>query len=1190
MGARSRKLRRGIGFVVVLLFLTILLVGNRDLYAQGQLVSASLAGTVFDHSGAAIPGATVTLSSVDRGFSQNFKTDSGGRYVFTLLQPGRYSLKVEQTGFQTYLQSGIIVAVGESARQDVTLEIGGVKEVLTVTSNVSPLQTSDANVSAEVNQKQVVELPLNIRNVFGLVQLNSSVNNSTQFQALGGGEAGVAGAEQNVGFFNFGGSRMGDTAILLDGVWDAMADILLPIYVPTVDDTQEFKIQSNSFTAQYGWSMGNVVNVISKGGTRGFHGDVYDFLRNDVLDANNFFNNATGIARPLFMRSQFGVTAGGPLYIPKLYQQRDKTFIFGEFEGLREGTPYSLLTTIPTTDFRQGNFSALLGGPIGTDCLGRNVLAGQLYNPFTTRKITSGLTDPVTGAQATCSGYIRDPFQGNIIPSSMFDKVANNILSNQGQNWPNPTSGGTSNNFSDSLTPSTKQNGYSIRVDHNISDKARFFARWGQRFESTPPAFADEWYGPNDKAGPGANAPNNRWAVSTGYTRVFSPTLVMSINGGYQRMVEQRVNQSSPFTLSSLGLPSYLDTPPGQFPYMTIDGTYALGQSQPVEKTPREAGSLSLDFTKTRGEHTLKFGTIWVPTQLPLKQIFQTEFNFPVGMTQGPDPTAANPQTGWGFASFLLGTGNSGAALNPAGTSSHDNWYGWYFQDDWKASHKLTLNLGLRYEIQRAPTERYNRFNWFDYTATNPISSEVGLTVPGELEFTGGPNRRGMYDPQYTNFAPRLGLTYLVTNKLVMRTGFGMFYAPALNYGTYQGLSEIGFSETTPYVGTVDGITPQNLLGNPFPGGLITPPGKSQGGLTNVGLSVGSVSNFRPTPYVTQWTYGLQYELSPNTSIAATYVGNHGVKLLSAAQEENQLPPSDLAKGTALLNAVSNPFYPYITTSGCGLDQPTVTAGQLLRPYPEFCGVDDVENPDTFSFYNAVTFEFNHRWSKGMQLVASYTISKYESNSEGQSGWAVGSANGIRDYYNVAAEKSLDGADIPQSLVLNYIYELPVGRGKHFGAGLSGPLNAIVGGWQVSGITTFKSGFPLSITTSDNSGSLGDGGQRPNLVGDPHISNPTINKWFNTAAFAQPAAYTFGNVGRTMPNLRAPGINNWDLAIQKWWNWRERLRVQFRAEMFNAFNHANFFAPDQFLPDASFGTITEADPARDIQFGLKVYW
>jgi hypothetical protein len=423
-----------------------------------------------------------------------------------------------------------------------------------------------------------------------------------------------------------------------------------------------------------------------------------------------------------------------------------------------------------------------------------------------------------------------------------------------------------------------------------------------------------------------------------------------------------------------------------------------------------------------------------------------------------------------------------------------------------------------------------------------------------------------------------------------VRSGFGMSYSTALTLAIGSGAMP-GFSPTTPYVGSLDGITPVDRLSNPFPNGLIPAIGKTQGALTNVGLDINAIENYRPTPYVTQWTFGLQYALTQNDALEAQYVGNHGVKLpVSGGLERNQIPDQALALGTNLLAPVKNPFYGIIQSSGCGLDQTTVPYGQLLRPYPEFCSIQSQQVPGAFSTYNAVQFSYNHRWSQGLQLLASFTISKFIDNTSGSEAWTSLPGPQYRDNNNIAAEKSLDSDDIPKSLVVSYVYELPFGHGKHYGSQLSTAANAVLGGWQVSGVSTFKDGFPLAIYgLNNNTGSFG-GNQRPNIVSDPHTAHPSIDRWFNTDAFALPAPFTFGNTPRTMPNLRSPGMANWDIAIQKWWTWHEKIRTQFRTELFNAFNHTRFTGPNTAFGNPQFGTITGAFAPRDVQLALKVYW
>ena len=1159
------------------------LLNVRPLEAQSQTFNASIGGSVLDNTGAVMPGVDITLTNVDQGFSRKYTTSDDGKYFFSLLPPGSYSLKAEKNGFRPFTQSGITLGLGQAASMDVTLQIGSVAQAITVTAAAPMLNVVDQNISADVTQHQVVELPLNLRNVVGFVFLSSSVNNSAENQVLNPSGTNSGYDDQDIAFFNFGGGRFGTTGFLLDGHFDVAGNWGGTIYVPGVDETQELKVQTNTFSAEYGLSMGNVVNLITKSGTDSFHGDAFEFIRNSDLDANNYFNNAAGIPRQSFRENQFGFTAGGPLYIPGLYKQRNKTFIFGSYQGRRALPPATLTTTLPTAAALTGNFSAFLGAADGTDSLGRTVYAGQIYNPFSTRLLTAGETDPITGLDANQTGYVRDPFSGNIVPSNMFDPVAKKLI----PYWPSPTSSALVNNFTASGTTPATEDAYTVRVDQNISDKSRMFARWSQKREFLTLAAA--YFGANDPAGPLNGVPDNRWDSAFGYNRVISPTFIVSFNFGWNRWVEQRAPQGANFNPSTVGLPSFLDGYANNFPAVAPQGIYGLGAAAngggSKNKYPRNDRSYSLEFTKVKGGHNIAFGFDVVTFQELSETGSQASFNFPNSMTQGPNPISPDSTSGYGFASFLLGTGSSGGVTLTASSAEQKNYYVGYLQDNWKVTPKLSLNLGVRYEYQASLTDRFNRLSHFDFTAPNPLSAAVGFNVPGELVFT-TPSQRSLFGVPDNTFAPRVGLTYRITSKLVLRSGYGIFYIPA-----YQLSAPLdGFTQTTPYVGTVDGITPFNLLSNPFPSGLTLSPGRSLGGLTNVGLSPDAIEPYRPTPYVNQWTLGFQYQFSNNNSLEVDYVGNHGVKLPFPGTNPNQLPDQDLSMGSALIAPVTNPFYGYITSSSCGLNQPTVPAGQLLLPHPQYCSVGDSQPPMGVSNYNALQVTYTHRWSKDLQVLASYTYSKYLDDTTGPDGWAAPGGGGIRDNYNLRNEYSLEENDIPHSLVVNYIYQLPVGHGKHFGTDWKTPANSVLGGWQLSGVTTAKSGFPLSIGTATNtSGSFG-GGQSPNLIGNPHVSNPTVNEWFNTAAFAQAAPYTFGDVPRTMPNLRAPGFYNWDLGIMKWWRQGERGAVEFRAEMFNAFNHPQFYAPAQTFGVGNFGQISGVFPARDVQFGLKIYW
>ncbi len=1165
-----------------------LVLGNVLLNAQTQAFTATLSGTVTDSSGAVIPRVTVKLTSVERGIIRTFNTGDAGNFSFQLLPPADYDLKVEMGGFQSYEQKGISLAAGASAHQDVILSVGPTAQNIVVSSEAPLINTDNANISADISQKQVVELPLNLRNVFGLASLNSSVNNSTQAQMVNSN--GISGsADQDISFLNFGGTHFGTAAYLFDGTWNTAQDWGGVVYVPSVENVQEFKIQTNAFTAQYGWSSGNVVNVVSKSGTNRFHGDLFEFYRNSALDANNYFNNRNGVKRPDFNRNQYGGSAGGPLYIPGVYKQTNKTYIFGVYERLRQSTPASLNGTVPTSAFLNGDLSSLLTTTVlGKDALGRNIYQGAIYDPYSVRQITQGKVDPKTGLVATSTGYIRDPIAGNNL-AGRIDPVAAKIAA--GKYWPAPTNGGLANNFFASVPASAQSDEYSIRVDHNISDLSRIFARYSHKSEQK--INSPNFFGDSNPGGPGVSNPNNRWSFDMGLSHIFSQSLILSANAGMNRWIEQSVTQGDGFKPSTLGLPSGLDAIAGQFPGIRIDNTAGLGpgaiNGQDSYAVPRNYITYSTDLTKTFSKHTLAVGYMGVINQILGGHVYGTKFNFPTSSSAGPDPANVTQGTGYGFASYLLGVPDNGGATGiNALLATQKNYIGWYVQDDWKVVPRLTVNLGIRYEIQTALTERHNKQQYFDFNASNPIGAGTGLNTPGQLVFNGGSNRRGLYNTSYSNFGPRLGLSYRLTPKAVIRSGYGVFFIPSY---TGNGPAD-GYTQTTPIRGTLN-FVPYNTLSNPVPNGILVPQGSALGALQDVGQGVSAVRSARASTYLQQWMLGVQYSIRTNDLLDIAYVGNRGIKLSAGTYERNQLPTQYFSLGSNALSAlVTNPLYGKITSSGCGLDKPTVQRQQLLRPFPQYCSVAEQAAPIGDSYYDALQLTYTHRFSSGFSVLASYTFSKFIDNVEGNNGWANSGPTSIRNYYNLAAEKSVDGADIPHSLVISYIYELPIGKNKAFGSKLSAPVNAVVGGWQVSGISTFKQGFPLSIAPANNTLGQYGANRRPDIVADVHISHPTIDKWFNTSAFKDPAdPFVFGNSPRYISTLRAPGYQNWDLAIQKYWNFGELTRLQFRAEMYNAFNHVNFYAPNQYSGSGSaFGTIGNAFSARDVQFAFKFYW
>jgi hypothetical protein len=963
------------GFVLLLAFFAGSLF---HLHAQLAVTTATLAGTLTDPSGAVVPQASVTLSSPEQGIKRTFVTDASGHYSFGQLPAATYTLVISAKGFKEYRQNGILLDAGRTATQDVALVVGSEAQEVVVTSQASLLNTDNANISADINDKQAVELPLNLRNVFGLVALNSSVTQGSLAQTvLGGGAAYGDSADQDVSFFNFAGGFFGTTAYIVDGTWDTASDWGSVIYVPSVDAVQEMKIQNNSFTAQYGWSTGNVINVVTKSGTNTFHGSAYEFYRNSVLDANLWFNDHNNLPKSDFNRNQFGFSGGGPLYIPGVYKQREKTFIFGLYEHLSLATPLLGTFSVPDANFRAGNFAEVLGAQKGTDALGRPIYSGQIYDPHSTRAITAGQVDPQTGLIATQTGYIRDPIlNNNVAALGPFDTLGAKFVSY----YPTPTNAGLANNLESTGTAPATSNEYYVRVDHNISDASRLYVRYAYKPEvetSTP-----EYWGANDPAGPGNIRPNNRYSIVVGYNHVFNPTLTMNLVAGFNHYAEPSTNQSYGFKPSTLGLPAYLDQHSPEFPLVAIGGETTLGPTGGAENVAvRPAGTISADLIKILGRHTLSFGFMGVDGIKNSKGITQTTFDFSGTFTEGPDPDHPTANTGNGVAEALLGVldggvsgttytgGATGITFNPAMVK---HYLGGYLQDDWKPVPKLTLNLGIRYEVQTAPTYRHNAAAYFNPAIANPIGSTVGETLPGALTFLSSGNRSS-YNTNYENVAPRFGFSYQVIPKLVARGGYGIFFPPSL---FIPAASTDGYASTSTIVSTFDGRTPNPAITttNPWPSGFVPITGNSLGALEDVGYSVASNLPVRHSSYVQQYMLGFQYALAKNDSIDVTFVGNHGLHMLGANLNLSQLPPADLAMGTEVLNnLVANPFYGHIASgaSSCGLDKPTITYAHLLEPYPQYCGVTENEPAIGFSYYNALQANYNHRFNNGINLLVS---------------------------------------------------------------------------------------------------------------------------------------------------------------------------------------------------------------------------
>lgn len=1146
------KMRSVFGFVIVV-FLASMTLSSR---VSAQTFTGTITGIVADPAGAVVAGAELTLTNTNTGETRTQKSNSEGRFNFAQLHPTVYTLRVVQQGFRDYLRNDIQVLPNQTVEANVALVAGIASETVQISAGAQVVDTQTANQSVTLDTREVRELPVVARNPFALFH--------TQAGAVAP-RTGVSGStnDQNHNRFSINGGRDESVRILIDGVPVVSGDWGGLIASPGVDAVSEFQINRNMYDAQYGRTAGAVINLTTKSGSQEFHGTVFEYLRNDNLDANSFFNNRSNVRKAEFKRNQFGGTIGGPIW------KSHKLYGFFGYEALRESSPTTRIATLPTDRERAGDFSQTFNAN-GTKVI--------IYDPRTTRP------DPANPGK-----FIRDPFLNNVIPTSFQDPVAVNALkllppTNQPGRGPSLL-----DNYVGVGTNVTNNNRYDTRVDWVASDRWTIFGRFTKATQEGIPATL--W---PVGAETNRDAFNPRWTVSLGNTFTLSPTFIVNLQLGGGKWTESNLSKGLGFDATTLGLPAAqvgqfdIDTPPS----FSITDYTRIGENR-HSVAARSTYSIQLNASKQLTNHSLKFGYSLEHYLLGLTETLSAQFTFNRFFTAGPDPDIrGNITSGNSVASMLMGAGASGNAPRNAQNYSDQAYHSFYLQDAWNATPRLTVNAGVRYEIQKARIERHNRFNWFDFDATNPIGASVGMpNLKGGLQFV-TENDPFQWDTPYTDIAPRLGLAYKLTDKLVLRAGYGIYYQPTVNVGP---IGNTGFSTDTPWISTLDaGRTIKDPLRNPFPQGLIEPLGSSPGLLSSVGQSITTFTHDRPTPYVQQYSVDLQYELARNTLLEVGYSGTQGRKLSFGYNDFytglniNQLPDSALSLGSALLQQVPNPFFGKITSGP--LAAATVERRQLLRPYPQFLNVNILDMPGASSSFNAFTVRVQRRFTEGLQISASYQFSQALDNSSENQGWEVNDR--ARNYYNLAAERSVSAHDVPHSLAVTYVYELPFGKTRKFGADWHPAVDAVLGGWQMNAIFKVDSGLPLLFQAPDNVFSY-TSWQFPNIKSGASLTvdNRTIDQWFNTAAFEQPAQFTYGNTPRFVDEIRYSAVNNWDLSLAKNFRPLEQLRVQFRAEMFNAFNRVQFGRANTTFGNNAFGRVTGTAPGngpRTIQFALRV--
>jgi len=1139
-----------------------------------QTTFGTIVGAVTDASGASVPEAQVTLTNIGTSAKRNTVTGSEGLYQFPNVTPGAYRLEIEKQGFKRANREPINLEVGATTKIDFALEVGETTETIQVTEQTPLLQPQTSSLGQVVEQRLTNELPLNGRNPFNLVALVPSV--VPQGQAMGT----ATGANPHAfGNYSIGGGISNQSASFLDGSPLNTAYVNDTMLIPTQDSLQEFKVETNNLPAEYGKFAGGVINMTTKGGTNDLHGGAWEFLRNKELNANDFFSNMAGIKRPPFTQNEFGAQIGAPIYLPHVYNGKDKSFFFFNYEGFRLRQGQTNTVTVPTALQRSGDFSQTRAA---------NGTVTPIYDPLTT--VSNG-----------AGGYTRTPFTNNQIPTTRITLPSAKLLNY----YPLPNAVGNSvtnvNNWTGQASVGGNNDQAVVRIDHNLSDKQHLFARYSYWTNLNLPQ--DPW-------GTGickdrCSEAFNTQSFSVDDVYVLSPTTTLDVRGSFLRWSYNRSPIIQNVDLTTFGWPASLNNQVSfhSLPQVCISGfdtgNYWCGNGgSSVIFAYDDNERIAASLTKVSGVHTIKFGGEFLRQTHNYGQDNNPagSFNFDTGFTAS---SPVNPAGGSSMASYLLGYMSSGSLNVVQFPTGQQVYPGVFIQDDWKVTKKLTLNIGIRWERLGPWTERYNQLSYWDPSAMNPVAQAAGLMWKGTIQKVGSATRSSRYniDPNNHEFSPRIGLAYQINSKTVFRAGYAKLYVPN---NVSQGLmptSDPLNSHSTPVLNSIDGnVTPYATLANPFPNGLVVPPGQNitLAQSVKLGQSISMPVTNYPFGYAQQFNANLQRELGHGFMLDVAYGGSKGTHLPLGSMPLDNLPNQYMSMGSALLTSVPNPFYGIVQYGT--LSAKTVTASQLLRPYPQFTGVGlpSIANGD--STYNSLQVKLERRFANGISILASYTHAKGIGTSETQSGWleAGGVAN-FQDATNLKGEKSIGSFNIPDRFVMAYNVDIPVGNGRHFT--VPRYLNPIVGGWGLQGINTFSVGLPLHFTVTPNTMNNFGTTLRPNVtVGcNKNVASSTpeenLGMWFNTACFTKPASFTYGSEGRNDPNLQGNGQMNLDLSFYKSFPFGKEggKQFQFRAELFNLFNSPQFSMPGQSLGNAQFGVVSgQANSPRLVQLALRV--
>ncbi len=1196
--------------------------------AVGQKDSGGIAGVVRDSAGALVPNAKISVKDVDRGTEMVLTTGTQGEYVASPLKIGNYSVTAEKAGFRKTVVGPIAVNIQEHPKVDITLQVGSIHEVVTITSEGPQLQTETSELGDVVNGQTATTLPLNGRNFAQLAQLS----------------AGVAPAEPgsriNASYgFSAGGARSEQNNFLLDGIDNNsnLADLLNEtafVIQPSVDAIAEFKVQTNSYSAEFGRGNGAILNAAIKSGTNGFHGDLYEFLRNDKLDARNAFDTV----RQPYKQNQFGATLGGPII-------KNRTFFFGDYEGLRirQATPF--LELIPTPAMITGNFSSFLdtAAVTGTDCNGDPTYAGEIFN---TRLTQASASSPTGFCGVPIGGYANG-FPTNIFPAHSIDPLAARLSAF----WPvpntTPTANNGGNNFLSDPERQETRNNFDVRIDHKISDKDNSFGRFSYENQPSfiPPPFNNELDGGGFFDGV---EDNSYRSLALSEVHLFKPTVINEFRFGYNRINSHRfqlnANEDLAAQLDFPGVPFSPDN--GGLPNITFgDGTAGIGSSEYLPSIEKQNSFVFTDnLTWIKGRHSLKFGTEVRIEQFTIFQPAASRGGLSFGNDFTDNPAA--PGTGGSsFATMLLGVADGGAITSLHNIDYRRQIYAGFTQDDWKATDRLTLNIGLRYEVFSTVKEHNNEEGTFVFGPNSllvpngqnePLTPTLAASIPIEH------GSRGLISPDLDNFAPRIGFAFQALDKLVVRSGYGIFYGGQEN-GPYSNPSP-GFNP--PFFSSEAYSTPcGNLASNPaFPAGNalncsvaslnINGSNTLANGFPSNALSnpnAPELYSIQPNlriPFTQQWHFGVQYQMPAQTVLDVSYAGSHGQRLYGF-YNGNQAAPATLPQFAALCTANFGGLLscPTAERRPAHAVDPGAPAGSTCNLSltddcdPVFDTSIATFRSNDISNYNSLQVRFEKRPTHGLQFQLAYTWSHALDDASSAS---LGSQNqgDFRLQNDPMLEYGNADFDARQRFTLSYAYDLPFGKNKAFGGNASGTWNQIIGNWQVAGITLATTGnwytptdISTNLSTSDGGGEVASA-SRPNVVGNPSGHPCVQGTLFNTCAFVTNTIIgSFGDAGRNI--IQGPGIQNWDISLYKFFPISEEKRFEFRAEFFNAFNHYDpeFSNPGNFSDtniatehglnetaavtgctngnsnsNCAFGFAQAAHDPRFIQFALKFYF